>query len=316
MLLGSHDRAIVHFTRRDLLHEEVGPVGTVHELPEVRRLLRNQRADGAWAKAGKDREIYPPDHYCLVETYKRFRLLTERYQLNRETPAVALAAEYLFSFQTAEGDIRGFIGNQYATYYTGYVLALLAMAGYARDPRVAKGLRWLLSVRQDDGGWTVPVLCVTYDRRTWIELTSRFRVTVPPDRGAPSAHTATDMVLRGFAAHPTYRQRSEAKAAGALLKSRFFRPDAYTSYQSPRYWTRFRFWWPNLLTSLESLAHLGFSADDPEIGRALTWFVEHQERDGLWKLESGKPTRAKDTAERLWLALRICRTLRTYCRGR
>jgi len=79
---------------------------------------------------------------------------------------VGKAAEYIFSFQTPEGDIRGFIGNQYATYYTGYILALLIQAGYVDDPRVEKGMQWLLEMRQNDGGWTVPILTHHFDGRT------------------------------------------------------------------------------------------------------------------------------------------------------
>jgi hypothetical protein len=83
-------------------------------------------------------------------------MLVERYRFNRESLPVEKAAEYLFTFQTREGDIRGFIGNQYATHYTGYVLALLMQAGYVNDPRIERSIQWLLKMRQDDGGCTVP----------------------------------------------------------------------------------------------------------------------------------------------------------------
>ncbi|OGO07915.1 MAG: hypothetical protein A2Y92_05425 [Chloroflexi bacterium RBG_13_57_8] len=312
-LLNSQNKAIVYFTKRDLLGETVEPVSLVWGLTEAQKLLRKQRADGAWEKAGKDTNIYPPYYYSLVETYKRFRILVERYQFNKEHLSIAKAAEFLFSCQTPEGDIRGFIGNQYATYYTGYVIALLIKAGYKSDPRVEKGMRWLLSMRQDDGGWTVPIQTVKYDRETWLNLTSRYMKTVRHDRTKPFSHMATDMVLRAFAAHPLYSRSQEARVVGALLKSRFFQPDVYTSYQSPKYWTRFVFWWPNLLTSLESLALLDFTRDDPDIRRGLDWFIERQEPDGLWKLESGKAINLKDTGERQWLGLAVCRLLKSYC---
>ena len=106
------------------------------------------------------------------------------------------------------------------------------------------------------------------------------------------------MVLRAFAAHPKYRQSKEAKAAGALLKSSFFQPDVYTSYQSPSYWTRFLFWWPNLLTALDSLSLFGFTKDDPDIKKGLDWFIDNQQPDGLWKLESDKEIKAKDIARK------------------
>jgi hypothetical protein len=312
VLLDSQNKAIVYFARRDLLDEDVAPIDFIWELPETQKLLRNQRSDGSWEKAVKDKDIYPPYHPRLVETFKRFRLLVERYQFTKENLVIQKAAEFLFSCQTGEGDIRGFIGNQYATYYTGYVLSLLIKAGYEPDPRVETGIRWLLSMKQNDSGWAVPLLTHEYDRETWLRLTSRYAEPLPPDRTKPFSHMATDMVLRAFAANPEYRKSPEARAAGELLKSSFFRSDAYSSYQSPKYWTRFVFWWPNLLTSLESLTLLGFTRDDPGIKKALGWFIENQQPDGLWKMESGKEIKAKDTEERLWLGLNVCRMLELF----
>jgi hypothetical protein len=311
-LMASPEPAGVYFTKRDLLAEEVPPIDTVWELPEPRKILKKQNQDGSWGKSGTKRDVYPPGHAVLVETFKQFRILVERYEFTHDHPAIPHAAEFLFSFQTPEGDIRGFIGNQYATYYTGYVLSLLIRAGYADDPRVEKGLAWLLTTRQDDGGWTVPMLTRKFDRETSYRLTSQYALPVEPDRTKPFSHNWTDMVLRGFAAHPEYRKAPEARAAGELLKSSFFKPDTYTSYRAPHYWTRFLFWWPNLLTALESLYHLGFTKDDPDIQRGLDWFITSQQKDSMWKLESHRLILPKDQPERLWLGLRICRMLKCY----
>jgi len=312
ILLNSPNQAVVYFTRRDLSNEPVESINSVWELPEPQKILRKQQSDGSWGKPGKNPAVYPPNHHTLVETFKNFRILVERYGLIKDHPSIPKAAEFLFSFQTPEGDIRGFIGNQYATYYTGYVLSLLIKAGYENDPRTEKGMQWLLSMRQSDGGWTIPILTHKYDRETWLELTSQKLKPVMPDRTQPFSHNWTDMVLRAFAAHPEYRRYIEAKAAGALLKSVFFQADAYTSYQSSKYWTRFLFWWPNLLTALESLSYLGFTKDDPDIKKGLDWFTANQQPDGLWKLEADKPIKPKNAEERQWLGLAICRVLQRY----
>jgi hypothetical protein len=311
-LLASPDGAIPYFTRRDLLGEKVGPVSAIWDLPAPRKILRKQQADGSWQKSGSNPAVFPPHHYRLVATFQHFWLLVERFQFTKDHPAVARAAEFLFSCQAPEGDIRGFIGNQYATYYTGCVLALLIKAGYENDTRVENGMKWLLSVRQDDGGWTIPILTIDYDKETWLKLTSTDMAPVQADKTKSFSHNWTDMVLRAFAAHPIYRQSDEAKAAGALLKSRFFQPDAYNSYQSPKYWTRFLFWWPNLLSALDSLSLLGFSQDDPDIKKGLEWFMENQQKDSLWKLEPDKAIKPAQNEERLWLGLNICRMLQRY----
>jgi hypothetical protein len=312
VLLASENNAITYFTRRDLLGERVKSVVFVWGLPEPQKLLRRQRVNGSWDKSGVKADVYPEHYYPLVETFKRSRLLMERYGFNNKHPSIKNAAKYLLSCQSEEGDIRGFIGNQYATYYTGHVLSLLIRAGYENDARVEKGMRWLLSMRQDDGGWTVPLITHRFNKATINKMTSQYAEPVPPDKNRPFSHNWTDMVLRAFAGHSKYSKSDEARAAGALLKSSFFKPDAYTSYQSPRYWTRFAFWWPNLLTSLESLALLGFTADDPDIKRGLDWFIENQQEDGLWKLESNKAINSRDKEERLWLGLAVCRMLKKY----
>jgi hypothetical protein len=312
-LLNSEERALVLFARRDLLGGDLVPTQTICDLVPVRRILRRQRDDGSWTGPRRKTRVYPENHADLVATFRQFRLLVERYELTSSLPEIARAAEYLFGFQTPEGDVRGFIANQYATYYTGYVLALLIRSSYGDDKRVGMGMRWLLSMRQDDGGWTVPLATHDFDGETMRRLTSEYGDPVQPDRTQPFSHNWTDMVLRAFAAHPKYRSSREARKAGDLLKSRFFRPDVYSSRKAARYWTRFVHWWPNLLTSLESLSLLGFGLDDPDIRGGLDWFVEHQGEDGLWPLTSddtGHTSSPRLHNERAWLTLRICRVVK------
>ncbi len=124
-LLATENEAVVYFTRRDFLGEDAGPIQRVWQLTEPRRILSKQYPEGYWPGPIKKAPVYPEDHSRLVAAFKNFRTLVERYQFTRESAPIEKAAEYLFKFQTDRGDIRGFIGNQYATYYTGYVLSLL-----------------------------------------------------------------------------------------------------------------------------------------------------------------------------------------------
>ena len=172
VLLASRDEAVTYFTRHDLLNEVVEPIVYVWELPVVLKITRKQQADGSWKYPGRKTAVYPEYHYSLLETFKQFRILVQRYELNRKHTTTLKAAEYLFSCQTTDGDIRGMIGNQYATYYTGIILALLIKAGYEDDPRIEKGIRWLLSMRQDDGGWTIPIATHELNTETINRLTA------------------------------------------------------------------------------------------------------------------------------------------------
>lgn len=314
-LLTAKDEAIVYFTRRDLLGEEVGPINRVWSLAVCRRILKKQASDGSWAGPINKNPVFPENHAFLVASFKELRTLIEKYQFNLESAPIEKAAEYIFKFQTLDGDIRGFIGNQYATYYTGCVLALLIKVGYSEDPRVEKGMQWLLKMRQDDGGWTIPILTHHLDGKTMYRLTSSYAEPVEPDRTQPFSHNWTDMVLRAFAAHPGYRQTEEARIAGDLLKSSIFKPDFYSSYKAAAYWTRFIHWWPNLLTAMESLSRLGYTADDPDIYTGLKWFFDNVKEDGLWESSyEGKsiPRSQGYSLERSWTSLRICRMLKRY----
>jgi hypothetical protein len=319
-LLSSLDEALQYFTRRDLLGEKVGPVNGLWQLPEAQRILKKQRANGAWPRPGIAK--HAAVNYELIETWRQFRILVEKYGFNREHPQACLAAEFLFSCQTSEGDIRGFLANQYATYYTGATMALLIQAGYADDPRIERGFQWLLAMRQDDRGWTIPLITHKFDRATQYRLTSEYADPVEPDRTRPFSHNWTGMALRAFASHQEYRNSDAAGQAARLLASRLFQRDCYTSYQDASYWLRFEypFWWNNLVAALDSLSLIGLSREEPHIQQALAWFVDHQEETGLWRVSYTKsPEAEKNTAKardlKLWVSLAICRVFRRFFEG-
>ncbi|MGD9100011.1 MAG: terpene cyclase/mutase family protein [Anaerolineae bacterium] len=306
VLLAWDDAALAYFVQRDLLSEPVASIETLWETQAVTKLAGAQQPDGSWRYRGKSYDAQTGTNYNLIETYRNLRVLVEMYGLNRQHPALQKAAEYMFSCQTAEGDIRGIIGNQYMPYYHGAILELLIKAGYTDDPRVEKGLAWLLSVRQDDGGWLIPAQTVPAKQKTgefWLSD------PIPPNRSRPHAHLATGMALRAFAAHPDYRQRAEVIAAGKALKSRFFRPDEYNDRKASSYWLKFQFpfWWTNLLTALDTLSWLGFDRQDADVAKGLDWFFSHQASDGLW--ETGYGSGKGSQQNRYWVGLAICRVL-------
>lgn len=312
-LLSSGNEAIQYFTHRDLLGEQVGSIYELWVLPDAQKILKKQQADGSWPRSGVQK--HSAINYSLIETWRHFRFLVEKYEFTIENPQAEKAAEYLFACQTEEGDIRGFLANQYATYYTGAILGLLIKAGYTNDPRIEKGFDWLLSMRQDDGGWTIPILTHKFDRATQYRLTSEFAPTVEPDRTKPFSHNWTGMVLRAFAAHEKYRKSEEARAAANLLKSRFFKNDHYSSYKDASYWVRFEypFWWNNLVAALDSISKIGVSKQDEQIIKALSWLADHQGENGSWKVTYAKPE-GKETSKkkemRLWVTLAICRVFK------
>jgi hypothetical protein len=317
-LLAAGDGAIGYFVQRDLLDEDPGPIQQVWALPEVVSIVKKQRADGSWKYPGRHKTVYPDHHYPLMETWKQFRYLVDQYGFTREHEATEKAAEFLFSCQTEEGDIRGMIGNQYATYYTGAMLGLLIQAGYAKDPRVEKGMKWLLAMRQKDGGWIVPILLADCSWKETIRLTSEYAEPIPLNPEPPFSHNWTGMVLRAFAAHPRYRKSKAAVKAARLLKTRFFQPDIYSSYRDAGYWVKFQFpfWWNHLVAALDSISRIGLSLQDEDIRKAIAWLREHQGKDGLWKLSYAGKQRTRDNPKarnmKWWISLAVCRILKRF----
>jgi hypothetical protein len=305
-LLESGDEALMYFARRDILGYEVEPVEMLWDLPEPEKLIRKQQENGSWKYPGKDATPQANTNYDLLETYRNLRILVEMYGFTKAHSVIEKAADYLFICQTDEGDIRGILSNQYMPYYHGAILGLLIEAGYQDDPRVAAGVEWLLSVRQDDGGWVIPAQTILPKDKTPEFWNGN---PLPPDRSLPHAHLATGMVLRAFAVHSKYRQLNEALAAGESLKNRFFKADKYNDRKAKSYWLKFQFpfWWTNLITALDSLGKLGFGLDDADIKRGSDWFLQNQNDDGLWPTGYGSGN--KSEINRRWVGLAIGRVL-------
>jgi hypothetical protein len=298
----SGDESIVLFTRRDLLGETVR-VEKLWDLDEPRKLLRKQKPNGSWSYPGTQRVIRSQENYNQIETYRNLGILVERFGFTRDHPAIQQAAEWLFSFQTVEGDFRGIYGGQYSPNYSAGIAELLVKAGYDRDPRIRKSLQWLLAFRQRDGGWAIPFRT----RGRNLDVIAARGKAIEPDAAKPSSHMVTGVVLRVFAAHPTYRRSAEARRAGRLLLSSLFKRDKYPDRAGPEQWLRFSypFWYTDLISALDSLSLLGFSPREPEVVAGLHWFVKHQEMNGLWKFKVLKGTN-RDVL-RSWLALATCR---------
>jgi len=307
LLLSADDPALVFHVEKALLDNISDSSDHLWCLPIVLKIIEKQRVDGSWLYKGKRPGDEFGEAYELLETWKMLRILVEMYGFTRAHPVVERAAEFIFSFQTEEGDIRGILSNQYMPYYMGAILEILIKAGYTQDSRVETGLKWLLGMRQYDGGWFIPMVMFKIQEyyRLWCEK------PVPPKKELPFSHMATGMVIRAFAAHPKYRKSSEARYAGNLLKSRFFEKDAYASRQAVAYWFKFQFpfWWTSLLTVLDSLMRMGFSVDDADIQKGLDWLIQNQSAEGTWGASYGK---AVNPQVDLWVTYAVCRVLKYF----
>jgi len=307
VLASSKTPAIAFFARRDLLGSSTGPVSALWDLPEARKIVARQNPDGSWRYPGGKPHVRSRKNYDQLETFRQVGILVEKFGFSREHPALARAAEFLFSFQADGGDFRGIYGNQYATTYVGAIGELLVKAGYADDPRIAKVFRWLLATRQSDGGWAIPLRTVGVPFAEFVDL-MRHPSPIAPDRSKPSSHLVTGMVLRAFAAHPVHRGSAEARQAGELLAWRLYRRDAYGDRGDVSYWERvsFPFWFTDIVSALDTLSRLGFSVDVPTIRVALDRLKKIQRTDGTFGLRLMK-NKNKDLP--WWICLAVCRSL-------
>jgi hypothetical protein len=268
-LISPKNMAIEYFTRRDLFDEKVEPIETLWELPEVKKILNKQQEEGSWKYPGGGKEhLRSHEDYNQLETYRILGELVKKYGLNNKQPKIIMAANYLFSRQTEEGDFRGIYSNQYSPNYSAAIMELLIKAGYQDDSRIDKGFNWLLSIRQIDGGWAIPLRTVS---AKYADIMSA--ETMKPDLAKPFSHLVTGVVLRAFAAHGKYRNSKEAIKAGELLASRFFRRDTYPDRQTPDFWARvsYPFWFTDIVSSLDLLLLMGFTKENPHIYDALNW---------------------------------------------
>jgi hypothetical protein len=303
----SRNHAINYFVRQDLLDEKTESVDNLWQLPQALRLIYRQQSGGFWKYPGGGKQYIRSD-YNRIETYRNIGVLVEKFGFNKQHPVIQKAAGFLFSCQTNEGDFRGIYGKQYSPNYSAAIMELLVKAGYESDKRIKRGFDWLLSIRQNDGGWAIPLR--TAGINSYSTVLSQ-EPTIQPDRTKSFSHLATGVVLRAFAAHPKYRVTIEAQTAGKLLASRFFKRDKYVDRQGIEFWLKFsyQFWFTDLLSALDSLSLIGLEKENPQINKALLWFVSEQQQNGAWKL---KTVRGKDKDTDFLISLAICRVFKRF----
>jgi hypothetical protein len=306
-LLATENKALIWFTEKDLLSSVVKNPDTLWELPEAQKIVNRQQPDGSWNYPGQLKKQRSRENYNQFETYRNLGYLVEMFAFDKRSPVIEKAAAFLFGFQSDAGDFRGIYGNQYTPNYTAGIMELLIKAGFDKDPRIEKAFAWLKSIRQNDGGWAIPFRTL---HKPLGVIISESR-TLEPGRTEPFSHLVTGVVLRAYAAHKEYRNSDAAQKAGKLLMSRFFIKDSYSDRGSPAFWLKFTFpfWFTDLISALDSISRLGFSKDEPQIRKALEWFISSQQKNGTWELYALKNQRYDPES---WLAFCICRILKRW----
>lgn len=306
-LVAATSPALNWAVRNDILDEEQDP-RVLWTLPRVVHARRWQNPDGSWTYHGGSQGFRSRQDYQQLATYQELLLLVSLYRLDRRHPVIRLAAKSVLSNQKPEGDIRGIYGTQYTPNYTADMLRLLIEAGYTNDRRVVKGLDWLMSVRQDDGGWAIPVRTATTYA---IFEAMRVPKLIEPNRSKPSSHLVTGIVLRAMAAHPSYRHLPETRRAARWLAGRFLTDDTYLDRKAADYWSKlsFPFRWTDVVSALDSIGLVGVHRNDQDVARGIRWLIENQRPDGLWR--TGYPNSSNPLADH-WVSFAATRTLKRF----
>src|SRR5512143_1094300 len=92
-LLATGNEALVAFTKRNLLGEEID-IEELWSIPRVKAILKKQQSNGSWIYPSKRAIMRSPTNYNQYQTYKTMAELVEFYGLNKKHAAIKKATEY------------------------------------------------------------------------------------------------------------------------------------------------------------------------------------------------------------------------------
>ncbi len=302
-----NNKALKYFINKEFLEKDTISIKDLWNLKAAQTILKKQEINGSWKYPTTKIDMNSKENYNQIETYRQLGILVEKYGFTNQNITIKKAAEFLFNHQTEQGDFRGIYGTQYSPNYTAAIIEILIKAGYEDDPHIDKCFKWLISVRQNDGGWSIPIRT---HNENWKEVMNSDN-SLEPIKEKVFSHMITGIVLRAFAAHSIYKKSEYAKNAGELLISRFFKPDKYPDRRSKEYWHKvsFPFWFTDIISALDSLSLIEFNKDHPKIKIALKSLRNKQLENGFWDL---KLLRSKDKFLNYWINIAICRIFKRF----
>ena len=216
ILLREGGPALVARVRRDLIDDDEAPgPAEVVTYPEVKSFLKKQEKNGAFPAKPPEKTLGSAKFSRAVATLRALEKMAE-FGLGKEHPAVARAAELLFSSQAADGGIADLALGETPESRTRAVA--IHFQGWALSTLCRDRLRHRRAHRE---GFSVSA-GEPAGRRGWA-----WRGVRTDSAARPSSHLVTGMALRSFAASATRRSSREARRAAELLATRFLQPDRY-----------------------------------------------------------------------------------------
>jgi hypothetical protein len=297
-LLGEDDPSIRYWTLLELLEHPADDAEVLHAReaimshPPVAALLSAQKRGGYWVK----RDYYLPKHYG---TFWTLTVLADM-GLTAENEHVARACEFMFTFQRENGAFcrkrrvagKGIDWSDEPEPCThARILRFLIQFGYSQDPRVRRGIDWLLAAQRADGMWD----CGRPERLGCLRATLDVLRVAALDAKA--------------AIHPAVVRGAE-RVSDLLLErgmGKFHVGIPWTVFQYP-------YFDYGLIPTLDSLGRLGYTPEHPKIAAAVDYLLGRQQPDGTWHLDQVPYRPPLDTGQpgqpNKWITLDALRALK------
>lgn len=311
-LLARGNLPILYWLKKDILEVPIDrEFKNLQKYASRIRILKNQKPNGGWCKRKYEGHPRWEKSYYIVDTLKNMFKL-HNFGCTLKDEGIKKAIKFVFSTQSKAGDFRGAYLNEYAPTYHALSLEILCLLGHDKDEKIQKGFRWISNNRQDDGGWVIPYRTIDQE-----QLKNRYNYEaqlklepINPDKSRPFSHLVTGMVLRALAASPTWSKSKEARKAGELLLSRFFKADKYNDRWLPSFWEEltYPFWATDILGSLDSLSKIGFPVENENLQKGLNWMLKKQNKQGYWEAGNQKSS----IEDHLWVTFAVLRVLKRF----
>ena len=231
--------------------------------PPIAALLAAQKQAGYWVK----QDYYLPKHRG---TFWTLTVLAD-VGLTAEHEQIARACAFMFTFQRDNGAFcrkrrvagKGIVWvDEPGPCTHARIVRFLIQFGYGPDPRVRRGIDWLLGAQREHGMWDCG----------------------RPER--PGCLRATFDVLRvaaldaEAAAHP-------AVARGAERVAELLMEPGMAKHHVGIPWTVFQYPYFDygLIPALDALGRLGYSLEHPKVAAATDYLLSRQQPDGTWHLD-------------------------------
>jgi hypothetical protein len=105
-LLHFKHKAVSLLRQRDLLDKTI-IVENIRQLQEPQKILSKQNKNN-WCEYAATKEIIrSKENYNQLEAFRNLGFIMEEFGFTKKNSAIENGAEYIFTFQTEEGDFRG-----------------------------------------------------------------------------------------------------------------------------------------------------------------------------------------------------------------